>query len=165
MSNRLFTRVLLIILCVSFMAVGALAKVDFSGSWKIDAQKSEGYPPGLDQTMVIKQTEDKIDIEVKVKGPHGEQTIQEVLIVNGKETEYSKEMPNDAVQKGKRTAKWTEEGLESTEAGMIEAPGFSAPLNIQRKWRLSADKKTLNIDLNIDGPNGKQIMKLTFVRI
>jgi hypothetical protein len=44
------------------MCVGAAAaqKADFSGIWTLDKSRSEGLPPGMDQTMTVRQAGDRV---------------------------------------------------------------------------------------------------------
>jgi hypothetical protein len=53
--------VLVMTLCIT----AAAAKADFSGTWILDKSKSEGLPPGMDQTMTVVHTGDKLSLETK----------------------------------------------------------------------------------------------------
>jgi hypothetical protein len=165
-KNKLFTGIFITILSLTFAAAGASAKADFTGTWKLDAAKSEGLPPGMEQTMVVKQTGDEVSIATTVKAPQGEQTVPDTYAVNGKLVEFTKDAANGTKQKVKRTSKWTENGMEVTEDVLVDTPdGGTATVNIKRKWTLSADGKTLVIEMDADTPQGKQFLKRTFVKV
>ncbi|MCA1575783.1 MAG: hypothetical protein LC794_00305 [Acidobacteria bacterium] len=153
---------LVIAVCVAV----ASAKADFSGTWILDKTKSEGLPPGLNQTMTVVQTGDKLSLETKLINDEGERVVSDSYMLDGKEAEFTPQTPNGPAGKGKRTAKWSADGngIEVIENSTFDGP--EGPVNIQmtRIWTLSADGKTLKIDLTADGPNGKQQVKRTFVK-
>ena len=166
MKNKLFTGILLTVLSLALVTVSAAAKADFNGTWKLDMAKSEGIPPNMEQTMIVKQTGDEISIETKVKTPQGEQSVPDNYTVSGKAVEFTKDTPNNRKHKIKRTSKWTETGMEVVEEAIVDTPdGGTATVSIKRKWTLSADGKTLVIEMDVDAPQGKQFLKRTFVKI
>jgi len=65
-----------------------------------------------------------------------------------------------------RTAKWGADGnsIEVSEKATFDTPEGAVTVQTTRKWVLSPDGKTLRIDMTIDGPNGKQLLKRTFIR-
>jgi len=153
---------LVIAVCVAV----ASAKADFSGTWVLDKTKSEGLPPGLDQTMTVVQTGDKLSLETKLIGEQGERVVSDSYMLDGKEAEFTPQTPNSPAGKGKRTAKWSAagNGIEVTENSTFDGPEGSVNVQMTRIWTLSADGKTLKIDLTADGPNGKQQVKRTFTK-
>jgi dipeptidyl aminopeptidase/acylaminoacyl peptidase len=153
---------LVVALCV---AVGS-AKADFSGTWILDKTKSEGLPPGLNQTMTVVQTGDKLSLETKLISDEGERVVADSYMLDGKEAEFTPQTPNGPAGKGKRTAKWSADGngIEVTENSTFDGPEGSVNVQMTRIWTLSADGKTLKIDMTAEGPNGKQQIKRTFVR-
>jgi hypothetical protein len=143
----------------------ASAKTDLTGTWIMDASKSEGLPPGMDQVMKIVQAEDKLSIETKIVTDQGEQVVNDTYELNGKEVDYKPTFgPPEMNKKGKRTAKWTADGLEVVEAATLEAPDGSVVVNMKRKWVISGDGKTIVIDLDFNGPNGPVHTKRTFTK-
>jgi hypothetical protein len=166
MKNKLFTGIFLTLISLVSLTVGAAAKVDFNGTWKLDAAKSEGIPPDMEQMMTVKQKDDEIDIETKVKTPQGEQAVPDSYVLSGKTVEFTRDAPNNKKQKIKRTSKWTENGIEVSEEAVVETPdGNTATIIVKRRWTLSADGKTLVIEMDVDGPQGKQFLKRTFIKI
>ena len=154
--------VLVVALCVAV----ASAKADFSGTWILDKSKSEGLPPGLDQTMTVVQTGDKLSLETKLISDEGERVVSDSYTLDGKEAEFTPQTPNGPAGKGKRTAKWSADGngIEVVENSTFDGPEGAVNIQMTRIWTLSADGKTLKIDLTADGPNGKQQIKRTFVK-
>jgi hypothetical protein len=68
--------------------------------------------------------------------------------------------------KGKRTARWAADGngIEVNENSTFDSSEGSVNVQMIRTWMLSADAKTLKIDIAVEGPNGKQQVKRTFTR-
>lgn len=140
------------------------AKADFSGTWQLDKNNSEGLPPGMDQIMTIVQTGDKLSLETKLVTDEGEQVVADSYTLDGKETGFTPRTPGGQSGKGKRTAKWTADGLEVSETSTFDGPEGTVNVQMQRKWVLSADGKTLKIELVAEGPQGKQQIKRTFIK-
>ncbi|HKS10642.1 MAG TPA: amidohydrolase family protein [Pyrinomonadaceae bacterium] len=145
-------------------AAATAAKADLSGTWQLDKNNSEGLPPGMDQIMTIVQTGDKLSLETKLITDEGEQVVADSYTLDGKEVEFTPKTPGGQSGKGKRTAKWTADGLEVTEMSTFDGPEGPVNVQMQRKWVLSADGKTLKIELVAEGPQGKQQIKRTFIR-
>lgn len=147
-------------------AVAAAAKADFNGTWKLDVAKSEGLPPMIKgQTMTVKQTGDRVEIETTITSDEGEQVIKDAYVLDGKEADFTQKMAG-AEAKGKRTSSWTADGngIDVTESARFEGPMGAADIKATRKWSLAADGKTLTIVMNIDGPMGQQTIKRVFVK-
>ena len=153
---------LVITLCLGV----ASAKADFSGTWILDKSKSEGLPPGMDQTMTVVQIGDKLSLETKLTSEQGEQVVADSYMLDGKEAEFTPKTPGGQAGKGKRTAKWAADGngIEVNENSTFDGPEGSVNVQMTRVWTLSADGKTLKIDIAAEGPNGKQQIKRTFTR-
>jgi hypothetical protein len=153
---------LVMTLCVAV----ASAKADFSGTWILDKSNSEGLPPGMDQTMTVVHTGDKLLLETKLITQEGERVVSDIYMLDGKEAEFTPKAPNGQSGKGKRTAKWAADGngIEVNENSTFDGPEGSVNVQMTRAWSLSADGKTLKIDITADGPQGKQTVKRTFTR-
>jgi hypothetical protein len=152
------------VLVLALIITGAAAKVDFSGTWVLEKSQSEGLPPGMDQAMTVVQTGDKLSLETKLITEHGEQVVPDSYMLDGKEKEFAPKAPNGLSGKGKRTAKWTADGngIEVNEQVTFDTPEGSVTVQTTRKWALSADGKTLKIELNMQDPNGTHQNKRTF---
>lgn len=142
----------------------ASAKLDFSGTWTLDKANSEGLPPGMDQVMTVVQTGDKLSLETKLISEEGEQVVADSYTLDGKETDFTPKTPGGQSGKGKRTAKWTADGIEVIESSTFDGPQGPVNVQMQRKWTLSADGKTLKIEIVAEGPQGKQQIKRTFIK-
>ena len=141
-------------------------KVDLSGTWTLDKNNSEGLPPGMDQAMTVVQTGDKLSLETKLITDEGERVVPDSYVLDGKEVEFAPKAPNGQSGKGKRTAKWSSDGngIEVNETAVFFGPDGQVDIQTTRVWTLSPDGKTLKIELTVEGPNGKQQVKRTFIR-
>jgi len=162
MKKIIATTVVVIALCMG----AASAKADFSGTWILDKSNSEGLPPGMDQSMTVVQTGDKLLLETKLITPEGERVVSDMYMLDGKEAEFTPKTPNGQAGKGKRTAKWSADGngIDVSENSTFESPEGSVNVQMTRVWTLAADGKTLKIEITADGPNGKQQVKRTFTK-
>ncbi|HKS27528.1 MAG TPA: hypothetical protein VJS44_06895 [Pyrinomonadaceae bacterium] len=147
--------------------IGASAKADFSGTWTLDKSKSEGLPAALkDQVLVVKQEGDKLTIDNQLTTEAGDQHSTDIYSLDGKPADFTQKGPGGAEGKGKRTAKWTADGngADIKEEVTYETPQGAIAVDIERKWMLSADGKTLTIDMSISSAMGSQQMKRVFVK-
>jgi hypothetical protein len=137
---------------------GQSAKVDFSGEWKLDKERSEGLPPGIDQAMTVRQEADRLDVKFRVSGgSQGEQIHEDRYVVNGEPADFKPPMMGGTtVQSAKRTAKWATDakGFDATEEAEVEGSQGKATVKANRSWRLSNDAKTLTIEMAITNPDG-----------
>lgn len=144
----------------------AAAKADFSGTWVMDKTRSEGIPPNVEQTMTLTQTGDNLTMQNKIVTAEGDININDAFTINGKEVEFTQKR-NDEEIKGKRTSKWLADSnsFESTEEFTVLG-GDNVPITqqITRKWVMSADGKTLTVDLFGKTPSGDVHTKRIFVK-
>ena len=142
------------------------AKGNFGGTWALDKANSEGLPPGMDQSMTVVQTGDKLSLETKLITDQGEQVVPDSYILDGKEVDFTPRTPGGQSGKGKRIAKLSADGntIHVSEDSTFDTPEGAVNIKATRKWTLSPDGKTLKIDMTIDGPNGKQTIKRTFIK-
>jgi hypothetical protein len=154
-----------LVLTTSLVVVVA-AKANFSGMWALDKSRSEGLPPGMDQVMTVVQTDDKISIETKLTTAEGEQSFPDSYALNGKETDFTPHGPNGLTGKGKRTSRWSADGngLDISEQATFETPDGDVAVEATRKWTMSADGKTLTIEMKVKDPSGTRESKRTFVK-
>jgi hypothetical protein len=68
--------------------------------------------------------------------------------------------------KGRRVARWSADGagIEVNEEATFDTPAGKGAITMRRIWALSADGKTLVIELNHTGPNGPVSSKRAFNR-
>ncbi|HEY7784270.1 MAG TPA: hypothetical protein VIB00_06070 [Pyrinomonadaceae bacterium] len=152
------------LLLISFITVAA-QKPDFSGEWTMDRARSFGMPGNMQQTMVVKQTGDQIELETKLIQPGNERSVKDNYVLDGKEHEFTPLGPPGAPPgKGKRTANWLPEGKgvvvnETTTSQTEKGPVTS---QLTRKWTMLNGE--LIIDMYIDGPNGSFETKRIFIK-
>jgi hypothetical protein len=162
------TKVLAIVLTFAFLGPSAFtaAKADFSGTWALDKARSEGLPPDMDQTLTIKQTDDHVDVEAKLSGGPGEQTVNDSYFLDGKARDFKPALVGGGTGKGRRTSAWTAvgDGFDATEEATVEGPEGAETIKAARRWRLSPDGRTLTIEMSFEGPNGAVKSKRVFTR-
>lgn len=151
---------------LSALAAGAVTKVDLSGTWVLDKAKSEGLPPDMSQTLTIKQTGDRVDVEAKISGERGEQTVTDSYVLDGEAKDFTPALVGGGTGKGKRTSTLTADGsgFDATEEATIEGPEGAETVKARRRWRISPDGKTLTIEMSFEGPNGTVNSKRVFTK-
>lgn len=142
----------------------AAQKPNFSGEWMMDRARSYGMPPDMQQTMMVNQNGDQIDLETKLIQPGNERSVKDSYVLDGKEREFTPQTrPNAPPAKGKRTANWLPNGKGIVVNEETTSQGEKGPITNQltRKWTLSADGE-LVIDMYIDNQNGSFETKRIF---
>lgn len=154
------------LVALSLVVASAAMKADFSGKWAMDKTKSEGVPDGVEYSLNITQAGDKIEVETTVKAPQGERVLKDSYTADGKEFDFTPQGPQGAMGKGKRTTKWTADGmgLDITETATLDGPNGPAEVSATRKWTLSADGKNLATEITFRSEEGSQTMKRVFVK-
>jgi hypothetical protein len=153
-------------LALSLSLSFAAAKANFTGTWVMDSSKSEGVPTGVEQTMTLTQSEDKLVLENRIKTAQGDFTVNDTYMINGKEVEFTQKV-SDQESKGKRTSKWLADGsgFESSEEVTRQAgDGTQVTQQVTRKWVMAADGKTFTVEMSVKGPDGTQQTKRVFVK-
>jgi hypothetical protein len=114
--------------------------------------------------MTVIQTGDRLSLETKLITEQGETVVADSYTLDGKETEFTPKAPNGQSGKGKRTAKWTDDGNSIAIKEQSTFDSSEGPITVQmtRQWTLLADGKTLRIDMTVQGPNGTQQVKRSF---
>jgi hypothetical protein len=155
------------ILSLGHLASGADTKPNFTGTWELDAKKSEGVPEDLKQTLTVKQVNDHIDVETKMSGPQGDRTISDAYVLDGKETDFTPPIITGGTAKGgKRVSTWAKDGagFDVQEQAAIEGPQGAGEVKGTRTWRLSPDGKVLTIEMDLTGNAGPIKSKRVFNR-
>lgn len=142
------------------------AAPNFSGTWVLDRNKSIGLPPGMEQTMTVVQSGEKIELETRVTTAQGERTIKDTYMLDGKEAEFTQQGPQGPNGKGKRSANWLPRGngILVSEETTVETPKGPVTSKLMRKWIMSPDGTTLTVDMYHDTPNGSFETKRIFVK-
>jgi len=152
------------------MALGviglAATKPNFSGTWTMDRARSYGLPPDMNQTLIITQTDDKIELETKLIQPKNERSVKDTYTLDGKEYEFTPQVPpNQPPAKGKRTAIWLpgDKGIQVTEVTTSEGKDGPATTQVVRKWTISGQGE-LVIDMYVDNPRFSYEAKRIFIK-
>lgn len=151
---------------VTLLASVVLAQVNFAGTWVFDPKQSQGVPDGVGMTMVVKQTGNRVEIETDITTPQGAQKIADLYILDGKETDYKPPVMGPGTGKGRRTSTWTADrkGFDVIEKATIDSPDGQGTISATRKWTLSADGKTLTMDVAMTSAEGERVSKRIFTK-
>ncbi len=156
--------VLFIVLGLEFVAS---AKVNFNGTWIMDASRSIGQPAKSEQTLTVKQNDDKIQVEFNLKSTQGERILNDTYTIDGKETDFTPQVqPGSPPAKGKRIGSWLPRGngFMISEETVAESPSGQVKTQVIRKWTLSPDGTTLTVDTYIDLPTASFETRRIFVK-
>jgi hypothetical protein len=153
MSTQSLIRTMLVIAVAAYAA----DKPDFSGNWKMDADKSVfgPIPPPASMALVIDHKEPDISVNQTSTGPGGDQNATSKYSTDGKET------INDFMGTSvKSKAHW--DGNTLVIDSSLDAGG--GPVKVTSKWSLSDDGKTLTDAVNISSPQGDADMTYVLVK-
>ena len=166
MRNTISLTSFLLALSILIAPAAAPAPPDFSGQWELDAAKSEGLPPGLKQSMTVKQTGDRIEVETKISGPDGDRTVNDTYALDGKPAEFTPAMlvGGGKAKKGTRSASWSADGsgMDITEEAEVENSEGTDTIKGKRTWRLSEGGKVLTIEIDLAGQRGAMKSKRVY---
>ena len=139
------------ILLLAMTAAAQSAVPNFSGTWSLDAAKSDFGPiPGPESiVIVIDHKEPTLKVTVTQKGPQGETANDSTYTTDGKDNMNKMRSPAGD-QDVKSTTKWNGKILATTRT--IEAQGMS--IGIDDAWELSADGKVMTINRQLKTPQG-----------
>ena len=116
--------------------------------------------------MTIVQTGDKLSLETKLITEQGEQVVPDSYMLDGKEVEFTPRTPADQAARasGPLNGAPTATAIEVNEKSTFDGPKAPSMSRRHASGSLSADGKTLKIEMTVDGPNGKQQLKRTFIK-
>ncbi len=147
------TRLLSGIVAVGFLALPAIAKPNFTGSWKLVADKSDFGPMPIPEKyeQVVNHADPDVKVKVTQVSQQGEATGE--LNYNTEGKEIANQFRGAAM---KSVAKW--DGDAMLVDSKLDFQGNEVTLS--DKWELSGDGKTLVINRKINSPQGELEMKL-----
>jgi hypothetical protein len=147
------TRKLFLTLALAALALPAMAKPNFSGTWKLDAEKSDfgPQPPPTKMTRTIKHEDPTLTYSTTQEGPQGEMTSEVKFTTDGKEA-TNQMMGMDV----KGNASWEGDLLKIKQK--LDLGGTE--VSIDETWELSADGKVLTAKLAVKTPQGDLDMKV-----
>lgn len=158
MRNTICLTSILLALAVFVAPAAAPPRPDFSGRWELDGAKSDGLPPGMKQSMTVKQTGDRLEVETKISGPQGDRTVNDTYTIDGKPADFVPTLlgGGGTAKKGTRTASWSADGngVDVVEEADLETPDGPDTIKGKRSWRLSEGGKVLTIEIDLAGKNG-----------
>ena len=135
------------LLAILFVTLQAFAAADFSGRWALDPARSQGIPPGLEQTVVIEQKGDVLNVSTNLVSDNIDRVIADVYAPGAGERDFQPQLPGVNATLARRTARWTgERSFEATDRIEGTSAGGPVAMEIVRQWSLSADGKTLTVD-------------------
>ena len=142
------------------------ARPDFSGRWELDAAKSDGLPPEMKQSLTVKQTGNRLEVETKITGPQ-DRTVNDTYALDGKPAEFTPAvLGGGTAKKGTRTATWSADGsgMDVIEEAELDSSEGADEVKAKRTWRLSPDGKVLTIEIDLTGKGGTMKSKRVFNR-
>ena len=150
-------------------AAAAAAKANFAGTWVLDLSRSEGLPPGFEQTVTITHAEDKLDLVLKQKTQQGERTVNESFTIDGKEAAFTPPAPppnQPPPRNGKRVTKWLADGagIEIVDTWDVDTADGPDTFQMKRKWTLAPDGKTFTVEQSFKGTFGLSQSKRVYVK-
>jgi hypothetical protein len=144
-----------------FSPVAAQGKPDFSGSWKVNAEKSDpmggmggGGGGGMGTSVVtITQSATKLVVETK----RGEQVTTATYNLDGSET-------TNTTQRGESKSKvsWDGSSLVISSESSFNGPNGAMTVTSKEVRSLSADGKTMTVVRTSQTPNGEMTRKTVF---
>ena len=147
---------LIVVVCFSATYAGA-EKVDFSGKWALNNDKSQAGEGGrrmIAATMTVTQQGNDLTLEKLYQRQSGEEfTSSEKLTLDGKECENT---VNERTRKS--TATWSEDGKQLTIAStmVFERDGNQLEIKSVEIWKLAEEGKALSIDYTSQSPRGER---------
>jgi|HubBroStandDraft_4_1064222.scaffolds.fasta_scaffold148252_2 hypothetical protein len=147
----------LFVIAAAGMALAA-DKPDFSGEWKMDADKSQfpaGMPAPTAMTRKIDHKDPNLSVNTSQSGPQGDMNMEAKYSTDGKETTNSM-MGNDVKSK----AAW--EGKTLVISSIANFGGTD--IKLTNKWTLAEDGKTLTDVTGISAPQGDIEITLVLVK-
>jgi hypothetical protein len=162
------TRKILLMVAVMALSVIAFAatKPNFSGTWKMDQQRSYGIPRDMSQILTVTQKDDRIEVETKLIQPNNERTVKDTYVLDGKEYDFTPQVaPNQPPATGKRTATWLpgDRGIQVTDVTTTETSKGPVKVQTLRKWTISGQGE-LVVDMYVDNPNISYEAKRIFIK-
>jgi hypothetical protein len=133
----------------------AQSKPDFSGTWKLNLEKSDfgELPPPTNRTDVITHKEPALSDSVTTETAEGKQSYTATYTTDGKESQ-NKIGPRDV----RTTLKWSGNNLAMNAKFKFE----DADVVGDSTWTLSADGKTLTWNIHYASSIGEIDQKMVF---
>jgi hypothetical protein len=154
MTRRLITSAILALALTCSLA--AADKPDFTGSWKINAAKSDfgPMPPPDKWDMVVEHKDPALKVKTTMANQMGERTNEAAYTTDGKETTVG-----EGGGQTQATVTWDGESIVFKTLRKANMQGEQIEIKGVEKWTLSGDGKTLTVDMTLTAPMGEFQMK------
>src|SRR5207247_3592228 len=168
-----------------FMTVAAMAfslalmaaAVNLSGTWVRDKDKSDaprfgpggggagggggqGGPPDI--TLVIRQTDNDLQITRKFSRRGQERSVEQKFTLDGQENTNTGGMGRAGSGELKSKSKWNKDSLVIEGTQKVSSPRGDFEVQVKEEFSLSADGKTLTVHTTRNTPMGENTMKQVF---
>ena len=157
MARRLFIAVFVCLLLASAASLAA-DRPNFSGSWKLDVEKSDfgpmPKPERVDYVLAHKDPELNVKSTAMTQG--GEMSNEVKILTDG--TEFTNELHGQQI---KGTAKWEGGALVVTQKANMQG----TEIVVVTRWTLAEDGKSITQDVSISTPQGELKQKAVLARI
>jgi hypothetical protein len=174
-KRNLFMTVPAMVFSLAVMASG----VNLSGAWILDKDKSDAprFGPGgggtgggggqgsaPDITLVIRQTDNVLQITRKVSRRGQERSVEQKFTLDGQDNTNPAGMGRAGSGELKSKAKWNKDRLVIEGTQKINSPRGDFDLQVKEEFSLSADGKTLTVQTTRDTPMGENTSKQVFTK-
>lgn len=156
LTTRQMTRLFPLMLLALAFGLGQIqAKPNFSGTWKVDVNKSDFGPmPAPDsQTEKINHQDPDLKMNVSESGQMGDLNFDLAYTTDGKECTNSV-----AGNEFKSTLTWDGDNLVIDTKGSFNGNDFTA----KDRWTLSEDGKTMTVERHLASAMGEADQKILF---
>jgi hypothetical protein len=153
-------RIVLAVLALAVAALGA-GKPNFTGTWKLDASKSDFGQMNAPEKMerVIDHKDPVIKVKTTQSTPNGDRTMETEYTLDGKE--QKQENPRGVVL---YTPKWEGAVVVIDSKRKMNIQGQEVEITGFERWSMSEDGKTMTVDSKMVAPMGEMTMKAVFVK-
>jgi hypothetical protein len=157
MLRRAFIAILLSLLLCSAAALAA-DKPDFSGTWKLNVDKSDFGPMPKPEKVeyILEHKDPELIVKTKAVTQSGEVTNESKILTDG--TEFTNDLRGQQIT---GTAKWEGKTLVVTRKTTMQG----TDLTLVQRWTLSEDGKSITQDVSITTANGELKQKVVLEKI
>lgn len=138
------------------LTLTAADKPNFSGSWKLNAAKSDfgPMPPPDKYDAVVEHAEPSIKIKTTTANQMGERTNETAFKTDGVETTVG-----EGPRAMKATVSWEGNALVFKTTRKVNMQGEEVEIKATEKWTLAEDGKSVTVDATLTAPMGEFQMK------
>ena len=149
--------VTMLILLLAVVVFAGAGKVDFSGEWLHNAEKSDYSEWGTTNKITIKQDKKQITFIREVASNMGDYTDQETITLDGEKCDSE----NERVRRTS-VAAWSEDGKTLNIKSDVYVLAFDIEVTAETNINLAEEGKVMLVDYSIDTPEGIMELKLHF---